>query len=111
MEGNCKDRFVEITIFQEKRHLPGRILCSKEHRFINAQITLTIILIIVLHMTVPPQATTKVYALADPPGSLDTSFDIDGKTTTDFGGDDTANDVAIQSDGKIVVAGYVVNGS
>jgi uncharacterized delta-60 repeat protein len=39
-------------------------------------------------------------------GSLDTTFDTDGKTTTDFnGGDDEGNAVAIQYDGKIVVAG------
>ena len=39
-------------------------------------------------------------------GSLDTSFDTDGKVTTDFGGGaDVGNAVAIQSDGKIVVAG------
>ena len=40
-------------------------------------------------------------------GSLDTSFDSDGKVTTDFGSaNDYARSVAIQSDGKIVVAGY-----
>lgn len=40
-------------------------------------------------------------------GSLDTTFDTDGKVTTDFGTDyDAARAVAIQpSDGKIVVAG------
>jgi len=39
-------------------------------------------------------------------GSLDTSFDGDGKVTTDFlGFADRAEAVAIQSDGKIVVAG------
>jgi uncharacterized delta-60 repeat protein len=38
-------------------------------------------------------------------GSLDTSFDGDGKVTTDFGGVDAASDVAIQPDGKIVAAG------
>jgi uncharacterized delta-60 repeat protein/LPXTG-motif cell wall-anchored protein len=40
-------------------------------------------------------------------GSLDTTFDTDGKVTTDIGTNtsDTANAVAIQSDGKIVVAG------
>ena len=38
-------------------------------------------------------------------GSLDTSFDGDGKVVTDFGGGDVAVDVAIQSDGKIVAAG------
>ena len=39
-------------------------------------------------------------------GSLDTSFDGDGKVTTDFGSNyDVAYDVAIQSDGKIVATG------
>lgn len=38
-------------------------------------------------------------------GSLDESFDGDGKLTTDFGAHDTAFGVAIQSDGKIVVVG------
>jgi uncharacterized delta-60 repeat protein len=38
-------------------------------------------------------------------GSLDTSFDGDGKLVTDFGGADGASSVAIQADGKIVVVG------
>ena len=40
-----------------------------------------------------------------PDGSPDTSFSGDGKLTTDFGGTDYGNAVAIQRDGKIVVAG------
>jgi uncharacterized delta-60 repeat protein len=40
-----------------------------------------------------------------PDGTLDPSFSADGKVTTDLGGEDTASAVAIQSDGKIVVAG------
>ena len=45
-------------------------------------------------------------------GSLDTSFDTDGKVTTAIGAaTDIANSVAIQSDGKIVAAGYANNGS
>jgi uncharacterized delta-60 repeat protein len=43
-------------------------------------------------------------------GSLDTTFDGDGKVTTDFGAGDSAYSVAIQSDGKIVVAGFSFNG-
>ncbi len=43
-------------------------------------------------------------------GSLDTTFDGDGKLTTAFGETtDTANCLAVQSDGKIVVAGYTAN--
>ena len=38
-------------------------------------------------------------------GSLDTTFDTDGKTTTNLGGSDAAYGVAVQSDGKTVVAG------
>jgi len=42
-------------------------------------------------------------------GTLDTSFSGDGKLTTDFGEYEMASDVAIQSDGKIVVAGQTCN--
>jgi len=48
----------------------------------------------------------NVHAL---PGDLDSTFDSDGKVTTSIagsGGNDQGNDVAIQPDGKIVVAGY-----
>jgi len=38
-------------------------------------------------------------------GSLDTTFSGDGKQITNFGADDYAYGVALQSDGKIVVAG------
>ncbi|MFI3187362.1 MAG: hypothetical protein QX198_15415 [Methylococcaceae bacterium] len=38
-------------------------------------------------------------------GSFDTSFDTDGKVTTDLGGWETGNSVAVQSDGKILLAG------
>jgi uncharacterized delta-60 repeat protein len=38
-------------------------------------------------------------------GSPDNTFDGDGKTTTDFGGSDQANGIALQSDGRIVAAG------
>lgn len=48
----------------------------------------------------------------NPDGSLDTTFDTDGKVTTAIGtGDDQAAAVAIQSDGKIVVAGHAFNGA
>ena len=40
-----------------------------------------------------------------PDGGLDFTFGANGKVTTDFGGDDSARAVAIQPDGRIVVAG------
>ncbi|HWA27393.1 MAG TPA: hypothetical protein VG734_17190, partial [Lacunisphaera sp.] len=46
------------------------------------------------------------------PGDLDISFGNAGVVTTAIGsGDDYANSMVVQSDGKIVVAGYTTNGS
>jgi len=43
-----------------------------------------------------------------PNGTLDASFDFDGKVSTDFAvTDEIANAVAIQADGKVVAAGYI----
>ena len=39
-------------------------------------------------------------------GTVDASFDADGKATIDFSGDDAARDVAVQPDGAIVIAGF-----
>ena len=55
--------------------------------------------------------TINDFALAryNSDGSLDTSFDGDGRATTSFhpaGSNDFAYDVAVQTDGKIVAAGY-----
>ena len=47
----------------------------------------------------------------NPNGTLDTTFSGDGKQTTDFGGYEQANAVAIQLNGKIVVVGYSANNS
>ncbi|MEO8765511.1 MAG: T9SS type A sorting domain-containing protein [Ginsengibacter sp.] len=43
-------------------------------------------------------------------GTLDASFDNDGRQTTNFGAYDNAYSLAIQSDGKIVLAGYTYVG-
>lgn len=45
-----------------------------------------------------------------PDGSLDPSFGVGGKVTTGFGGNDGAFSVAIDSGGRIVVAGFSVHG-
>lgn len=57
---------------------------------------------------VPGSGTGSNFALAryNADGTLDTSFDADGKVVTDFAlGLDWAFSVAVQSDGKIVAAG------
>jgi len=43
-------------------------------------------------------------------GSLDAVFGTGGKVTTDFGGSDISNAVALQKDGKVVVAGQSTAG-
>ncbi|MBK9628285.1 MAG: hypothetical protein IPO56_11445 [Flavobacteriales bacterium] len=59
--------------------------------------------------------TQSDFALAryNTDGTLDYSFSTDGKVTTDFGTahSDIGMSVTIQSDGKIVVAGYVYYGT
>lgn len=45
----------------------------------------------------------------NPNGTLDTTFSGDGRLITNFGGVDEAYDVAVQSNGKIVVAGTKCN--
>ncbi len=53
-------------------------------------------------------AVTKMASAQD--GSLDLSFDTDGIVVTSLDSSSLANSIAIQSDGKIVVAGYRDNG-
>ncbi|HEY9401176.1 MAG TPA: Calx-beta domain-containing protein [Pyrinomonadaceae bacterium] len=53
---------------------------------------------------------SSVFAVArvNANGSPDNTFDVDGQVTTDFGGSfEQANAVAIQTDGRIVVAGEI----
>ena len=44
-------------------------------------------------------------------GTLDTTFSSDGKVLTDISSDDVATSLAIQSDGKFIVAGRSYNGT
>lgn len=54
----------------------------------------------------PDGGTNFALTRYNPDGSLDTSFGGDGRVTTDFGDSSEARAVAIQADGKIVVAGF-----
>jgi uncharacterized delta-60 repeat protein len=49
--------------------------------------------------------TTLVSAATAAPGDLDPGFGSDGRVTTDFGGSEGAQAVALQADGKIVAVG------
>jgi uncharacterized delta-60 repeat protein len=44
-----------------------------------------------------------------PDGTLDTTFGIDGRVTTDAGGSGSASGMALQPDGKIVTVGSIFN--
>jgi uncharacterized delta-60 repeat protein len=62
--------------------------------------------IVVAGLAGPPGESDFALARYTTAGSLDPSFSApDGKLTTDFGGVSFADDVAVQSDGKILVAG------
>ena len=62
--------------------------------------------IVAVGFTVAGKAS-RGFALAryNPNGSLDPSFSGDGRQTTDFGGRDRANGVALQA-GRIVAVGF-----
>ena len=51
------------------------------------------------------QATFAVARLTTS-GALDTTFDSDGRQTASFGGADVALAIAVQPDGKVILAGY-----
>ena len=55
----------------------------------------------------PASHVQRAFAPLPLPGDLDVSFNGDGRQTTDFGGSDAGTAVAIQADGRIVVAGQL----
>jgi uncharacterized delta-60 repeat protein len=61
--------------------------------------------IVIAGLTVVNGVDSFAVGRLQPGGALDTTFSFDGKTTLKFGDDDTANAVALQRDGGIVVAG------
>src|SRR4051812_24619875 len=54
----------------------------------------------------PSPFSTFAVARYETNGTLDTSFGSGGKVVTQIGGNDSATSVAIQTDGRIVVAGF-----
>ena len=68
--------------------------------------------IVVSGQKCPDAACDVALARYNANGMLDTTFSGDGKQTTDAGGDNgSEGGLAIQSDGKIVMAGYAWNGT
>ncbi len=67
--------------------------------------------IVVAGQTDNGSVATFAVARFNTDGTLDTSFDGDGKVTTVLSVSDVASTVAVQGDGKIVVGGYSYNGS
>lgn len=64
-------------------------------------------LVVVGERYLPDVGASRDWAAARylPDGSLDASFDGDGKLLLDLGGDDVASAIALQSDGKLLFAG------
>src|SRR5687768_16600132 len=63
------------------------------------------------YSNLPSSASNQDFALTryNVDGSLDNTFSGDGKLLTNFGGDDAAFDIAVQSNGKIIAAGQKFN--
>lgn len=79
----------------------------KKHRIFVLFVTLIILAL----LTGYPQVVDATSPPPPPSGSLDTGFGTGGIVTTPIGsGDDYGSSVAVQSDGKIVVAGYSFTG-
>jgi uncharacterized delta-60 repeat protein len=75
-----------------------------ERKRIGLRVTAALVLVGLLLLAVGSAQAT--------PGGLDPGFGSGGKVMTSFGsGDDDAFAVALQPDGRIVVAGYSINGS
>ena len=64
--------------------------------------------IILAGESVPPNSSRKYMALArfNPDGTLDKSFDGNGRSTATFISGDSANDVVVDTDGSIIAAGF-----
>lgn len=71
---------------------------ARRHRSFPARAGTVAATVLALLLTLPGIANAA-------PGDLDTAFSGDGKVLTDLADDDQANDVAVQSDGKIVSVG------
>jgi uncharacterized delta-60 repeat protein len=95
------------TYFGEEISSREKPMFTKTYTSVRARMNvLALVFAIVLNSAMPVAVSAKPAYAADPPGTLDTSFDGDGLVTTsmsDFR--DEGQSVGIQSDGKILVAG------
>ncbi len=74
---------------------------KRRGRLRNVRVLWLVLPLVLLAVTVPVRAA---------PGDVDPTFDSDGKVVSDFGSDERAEGVAVQPDGRIVVAGTGCNG-
>jgi uncharacterized delta-60 repeat protein len=83
----------------------GKVHSAFDAMFDLRRATLAILHILMLgHIAWPSQGYAAV-------GDLDSTFDSDGRETSFFDGDnDVVRSVAVQEDGKIVAAGYAIEG-
>lgn len=78
-----------------------------KHRIVISRNALSVLVLGLIVLLISPVLPNQVNAAT---GGLDSAFGADGKVLTDFFGDfDSANDVAIQADGKIIAAGTAFN--
>jgi uncharacterized delta-60 repeat protein len=79
---------------------------NKTVQLVNRAVAFILILLVFLASSRSSQVQAMSQAVLPPPGSLDTTFDTDGKVTTDFGNSaDVSRAILLQADGKIILAG------
>ncbi len=80
----------------------------KNNSFVARIFKIILVFTVAMGSIVPIQVRAMPQLVVNTPGTLDITFDGEGKVFTDFGNHkvDNGKTVAIQSDGKIVVAGY-----
>src|SRR5688572_31371779 len=82
---------------------PGRVPTRRHFKRIRH----CLLCALTLALTLTLLAAKTMRCVEAAAGDLDPTFGVGGKVVTSFpGGLDTANDVAVQTDGKIVVGGF-----
>ncbi|KAA6439414.1 T9SS type A sorting domain-containing protein [Dyadobacter flavalbus] len=93
---------IVLTTFDNTDDIPASMVLQSDQK------------ILAFGFTARNNGTTLDFALAryNTDGTLDNTFGIGGKVMTDFGGNwDFGTSMALQKNGKIVVAGYTKNGN
>ena len=80
-------------------------MLTKNSKSVRVRIAgLVLVFVMILNSAMPVSVSAMPYSIVGTPGTLDATFSMDGKLTTNFSGNtDMARSIVIQPDGKIIV--------